>query len=120
MRHFESETRLIGAIYGPIWEGSECSKPVSIGERQVAFGNGRHADPAAVEFARAAVSCGDFQHCHLTADSRFLVVRRVITTDRDERIVTVRERTRYVPVTRFPSIAEFVGETDSEEFEESH
>ena len=117
MRHFETQTSLIGMVYGPIWQGCECSKPVSIDGRNVAFGTGRHADPAAVEFARAAVNDGDFQHCQLTTDSRFEVVQRAITTDRDGTIVTMRERTRYIPVTRFPSIAGFIGNCDSCDFD---
>ena len=49
MRHFERDINLIGSIYGPIWEGSECSKQVCVPMQSVAFGTGRHAETDANE-----------------------------------------------------------------------
>jgi len=102
----EVEVELSGVVYGPIWwpTGQICSMPVRLRERDFLFSDGSR--PSARDFCEHATSPGNFQSCELTRDSMFVFTR---WSQRGDDMI---RRQRFVEVTKFPSVADYIGDKD--------
>ena len=98
---------LNGMLVGRIWmPAAECTKPITLSRRR----DFRYADnslPTAREMVLRATSDGDFRSCALAADSYFEFTRS------SQRGSTIIKRSRSIPVTAFPSIADCIDARES-------
>lgn len=103
---------LFGTIVGQIWmPNAECSKVVKLAESDFRYHD--NSRPTLRDFALKATNDGDFQSCNLTADSE-------ITFERTRQTASGKvTRTRTIPVSQFPSIADCIDQRESWEFSSS-
>jgi hypothetical protein len=114
MTHYDISLR--GGICGPIWwpAGAKCGSDLSVNlSREIGrICGGKPTLRDAIELVMSEKG-GDFQSAHLTSDTEICVT--AYRTGPDQRVTS--KRTRYWPVTAFPSIADYVdAETTMSDF----
>lgn len=103
----QTTVTLKGTLVGKIWmPAAECTKPVTL-DRRHDFNYFDKVLPTARDMVLRATNDGDFQSCNLTADSYFEFERAA------RRGSTLIRRSRIIPVTAFPSIADCIDSRES-------
>lgn len=110
--HYDITLR--GGICGPIWwpVGAKCGMDLNVDlSREIARVSSSDGSRVTLRDAIELVMCekgGDFQSSMLTADTEICIT--AYCTNESQRITS--KRTRYWPITSFPSIADYV-DTDT-------